>query len=493
MRVVPGCVMAGLLAVLTAGPIRAEADASLFAAIEVALARKSGPDVLAHLAQRLAGELPQDLALAVSARPTVPAPEAAPVARNGDMQAALTQLAILSGTNGHLTLQLAQTGRRDVIDLLSGQARLADLAADPTLLTRAGPDDQGSVWHLNRPLVIWPGATLVIAPGEVLEMDTTQGAFILSFGSVRISGATLRGTLGRNAAVPAFRPFLLVTGQGTLDADDARFHRLGFRGPVAFRGVSVLSGGVMRPETPARIANSRFSDIHSLSLEGTDGAVVANNRFDASLSTALSVSGGAGIVLAGNRIAGTAEGAGVRLSGSLKDISLVANVVANGGRNGIQIDGESHGLTLAGNTVTGNLGAGITVSRGLCLTLRANIIAANGTTGLRLSDSGAATVSANAVFANGSAGIEVLAQSGLPPIELAGNVLHHNREGLRAADLAELQFSANDLARQTPRQFSGDLAPWLGAYLTAGQAGEAFVIPATLGGATRPAAPCEME
>ncbi|WP_309667639.1 right-handed parallel beta-helix repeat-containing protein [Tabrizicola sp.] len=473
--------LAAALLIVPAGA--AKADAARFAAIEVAVAKDAEPEVLAQLALGLGGQLPPAPKPVEGAETFGPA-----VVSKGEIQAALTQLAILSGTNGHLTLQLAQLGREDVIYVQSGQARLSDLTGDPTLISQTG-----NLWRLNRPLVIWPGASLVIAPGEVLEMDTAQGAFILSFGTVEITDANLRSVGADNAGVPTFRPFLLVTGQGRLQAHNAQFESLGFRGPVAFRGVSVLTGGVMKSIAPSLITASRFADTHSLSLEGTDDAVIRDNRFEAALSTAISVTGGTGITLSGNRILDTVDGAGVRLSGVLNGIALSGNLVADGGRNGIQIDGQSRGLTLIGNAIIGNKGAGITISQSLCLTVQGNIIASNATAGLRLSDSGAARINGNAIYSNGSAGIELLSQTGLPPIAVTANALRHNREGLSAAGIAEVQLGGNDLAQQIPRQFAGDFAPWLAAYLSTGSADQAFVIPAAAGVAARPAAPCETE
>jgi mannuronan 5-epimerase len=465
---------------LTSAPLRAEPEADLHAAISVALATGAGTDVLAALADRLAGGVDVPPVPAAIAGPDEP-----PEVRTGEIQAALTQLSILSGGNGHLALQLAQGGRTDVIYLLSGTARLADLATAGDMIRR-----DGAVWRLVRPLVVWPGAALTLAPGEVLEMDTAGGAFLLSFGSVTITGATLRGDGGANAAVPGFRPFLLVTGQGTFRAEDARFAALGFRGPVAFRGVSVMTAGVMKPATPPVVTESRFDGVFSLSFEGADGMTLTANHFAGAGAAAVSVKDGRRLVLAGNRITGTADGAGVRLSGALHDVVIAGNVISGGGRNGVQIDGNTSGLLIGGNVITDNAGAGVTLARATCVTVRGNIIAGNRTTGLKLTESGGAEIAGNAVQDNGSAGIEVQAQTGLAPVLLTDNVLARNREGLRAAGLAEVQLQGNNLAAQTPRQFAGDFAPWLAAYLSADQT---LLIPAAAGTPLPARSPCQTE
>lgn len=468
-----------LLALLAlAGPLRAEPDAILHGAIARVLDAGGDGEVLAVLADRLAGgvELPE-----------VPKPEV-PVAGpmkvlEGDVQAALTQLSILAGGNGHLSLQLAQASTTDVVYLVSGIATLPALEAEGFVMRHA----EG--WRLSRPLVIWPGAALVLSRGEVLELDTAAGAFVLSFGDVRLTGATLRGDAGQNARVPEFRPFVLVTGQGSFHAERATFADLGFDGPVAFRGVSVLTGGLMKPANAPVVTRSRFQNVFSLSFEGADGMVVTHNRFSGAGAAAISVKDGRGVVLAGNRITGTDKGAGVRLSGSLEDVVIAGNVIAGGGRNGLQIDGKTLRLGLRANVILQNAGTGITLGPATCVAVQGNIIAGNGTAGLRLSRTGTARVAENAILDNGSAGLEVEAQAGLGPVLLSDNVLHGNREGLRAAGLGEVRLAGNDLSHQIPRQFAGDFSPWLGAYLTAD---EAFVIPAA---ASSPASPfpCQPE
>lgn len=469
-----------LLTVLAlAGPLWAEPDAILHGAIARVLDAGADGEVLAILADRLAGgaTLPE--------APPAGAVTAGPMkVLEGDVQAALTQLSILAGGNGHLSLQLAQASTTDVIYLLSGKATLGKLEAAGLVQRRANG------WLLSRPLVLWPGAALVLSPGELLELDTEAGAFVLSFGDVRMTGATLRGDAGKNARVPDFRPFLLVTGQGSFRAERSTFADLGFDGPVAFRGVSVLTGGLMKPAVPPVVTRSRFQNVFSLSFEGGDGMVVTRNRFALAGAAAVSVKDGRGVVLAGNRITGTDSGAGIRLSGVLEDVMIASNVIADGGRNGLQIDGRTLRLGLRANVILGNAGTGVSLGPATCVAVQGNIISDNGTAGLRLSHTGAARVADNAVLDNGSAGIEVEAQSGLGPVLLSDNLLRGNREGLRAAGLGEVRLAGNDLARQTPRQFAGDFSPWLGAYLGAD---DAFVIPASVSASHETPVPCQPE
>jgi hypothetical protein len=467
-----------LVCLLVTFPAQAKPNAHLHELIRAELAASADGDALLALADRLAPGMrlpttPQAVPLDRKAKLEV---------RAGEIQVALTQLSILSGGNGHLSLQLAQASGTDVIYLVSGTATLADLG---DLIQR-----HANGWHLARPLVVWPGAALVLGRGEVLELDTASGAFLLGFGEIRMTGATLRGDGGTNPAVPTFRPFLLVTGQGTLRAENSTFADLGSRGPVAFRGVTVLTAGLMKPASPPLVSENRFDHVFSLSFEGADGMIVTNNRFFEAGAAAISIRDGQRILLAENRIFDTAEGAGIRLSGMLKAITLAANLVVNGGRNGVQIDGETQGLVLHGNVLTGNAETGVSVRNATCVAVQGNIIAGNGTAGLRLNRSGAARIADNAILNNGSSGIELSGQSGLGPVLLSDNLLATNREGLRAAGLGEVHLRGNDLADQLPRQFSGDFAPWLADYLTADAE---LKVPAAAGTQPVPLSPCQRE
>ena len=475
MRLLTASFLACLLVV---GPVLAKPDAGLFGQIRAAVAAPSDPEALLALAGRLA---PDSTGAAIHPA-VVPDATSKLEVRAGEIQAALTQLSILSGGNGHLSLQLAQASGTDVIYLVSGSATLADLG---DLIQRR---DTG--WYLSRPLVIWPGASLVLQPGDELELDTASGAFVLSFGSISLTSATLRGNSGENPVVPLFRPFLLVTGQGTFRAEGSTFIDLGFDGPVAFRGVTVLTGGLMKPAVPPVVTGNQFERVFSLSFEGADGMVVADNRFGGAGAAAVSIRDGNGVTLVGNRIIGTAEGAGIRLSGRLQDVALVGNLVTDGGRNGVQIDGTTKGLLLRGNVVTGNDQSGVSIRNATCAAVQGNIVAGNGTTGLRLNRSGAMRVADNAVLNNTGSGIELSGQGGLGPVLLSDNLVAENREGLRAAGLGEVRLAGNDLHDQLPRQFAGDFAPWLGPYLTADAA---LVIPAAAGAQPDPSSSCQKE
>ncbi|NJM82189.1 MAG: right-handed parallel beta-helix repeat-containing protein [Tabrizicola sp.] len=403
------------------------------------------------------------------------------------MQLALTQLTIMSGSNGQLMLLRAQGGREDAVFVLSGNAGLADLEGDQSLVSR-----RGNVWVLHRPVIVWPGASLQIASGEEMEFDATTGAFLLSFGSVTVDGGTIRGAQGKNASVAEFRPFVLTAGQGVFRASGATFEALGFQGPQAFRGVTVLSEGLLKPAAPPVISGSRFRDVAALGLIGAQDAVILDNVFQDAAVNAIAVTDAAGVTIGRNRIAGTKAGAGLRLAGTLNDVEIHGNTIEGGGRNGIQIGGASLGVTLKANVVAANKGAGIAITRARCAMIRGNIILRNGTSGLRLRESGGAEVAQNAIFENGSAGVEVQGQAGLAAITVSDNVLRRNREGFNAAGIGEVRLKANDLAVQLPRQFSGDFAPYLSLYLAAAGNG-AFVIPASAGAAPAPDAPCVME
>ncbi|RYI04545.1 MAG: right-handed parallel beta-helix repeat-containing protein, partial [Acetobacteraceae bacterium] len=244
------------------------------------------------------------------------------------------------------------------------------------------------------------------------------------------------------------------------------------------------------PALPTVVTGNQFEQVFSVSFEGADGLMFTGNRLAGPGAAAISVKGGTGIVLAGNRVVSAASGAGLRLSGVLRQVAILGNLMTKGGRNGMQIDGTTRGLLLRGNVLAGNAEAGVSIRNATCVAVQGNIILGNGSAGLRLDRSGAARIADNAILGNGGAGIEVEAQTGLGTVLVSDNLISRNREGLRAAGLGEVRLEGNDLADQVPRQFAGDFSPWLAPYLTGGAG---LVIPAAAQSGTSPTAPCTSE
>lgn len=458
-----------LLALLAGHPAFAEGQGGILERdAALALREKLGP-----VPSLAAGQAERPLTVAV---PLLPGTARVDLA---DLQAAMTQLTILSGANDHLAVLQAQT--RDAIYVRAGQITLPELAR---ALDAAGQDGlvlRNGTYLLSRPLVVWSDAALRLGQGEALVMDRSSGAFLMSFGDLVIEGASLSST-GDDPLPqsPDFSPFVLVAGQGTFRAEAAEFHDLGMPGTRLFGGVSVMTQGLLAAPVPVQIADNHFDQIGKLALIGADGARVVGNRIAASLL----LDGGQGQLVQDNDIAPGASGVGLRVTGAAKALRLQGNLVQGSASTGILVDRGVTGLTLLGNMVLGNAGDGISLSRVSCVSVQGNLSQGNGGVGLRLKDQNGLVVAGNALLDNGAAGLELSDQSATAgTARLEQNLIAGNREGLRGAGIGAVLLLANQTRDQLPRLFAGEFAAYQAAYLTETQMrdGQTFLISPTDG------------
>lgn len=404
----------------------------------------------------------------------LPSGDAAKVAA-GDTQIALTQLSISEGTNNQLRVQQAQHNSKAGIFISAGVISLQDLASAAQAQGISGIAMADGVVTLSRPLVIWQGATLLIHPGDVLQMQAAEGAFLLNFGKLDLRGATLRSDVAADAPESQYRPFVLTSGSGQVYAEANQFQALGMADLGPFAGFVISTQGLFASTTPSVLRDNRFEDIGGVALIGSKGAQVTQNAFLASRGGALILAQvGNGAVL-GNTIYQTKAGAGLRVTARSKDMLIAGNLVLGGQGNGVQVDGGSFGITLRGNAVLDNAQSGLAAKTASCLAVQDNVIAANGAVGLRLTKTGYVQVTGNALVNNAGSAIAVGAQLTKARMDLNNNLMAQNQIGLTGAALHLVTLRDNDLSQQLPRIFDGEFAQHQAAFLTSGRTDHAAV------------------
>ncbi len=413
-----------------------------------------------------------------------PAPETAgPAAfvELTDLRVALTQLAIQAGTNDHLTLMRAQANATEpkAIFLRAGVADLATLAQ---LVTKEDPKailpvDGG--FRLLRPLVVWTDAALHLKSGEILELDPGTGAFVLSFGRLDVTGATVRTAKGVNASQPAFRPFLLSLGDAVFSASQSRFEGLGFGRGTLFGGVAVTNRGLFRPASAPTIVDSVFVDTQALHLDGTTDALVAENRFSGIATGGLVVAGGSGALVTGNVFSASQSGSALRITRGATDTTIADNILTDSRDTAILIDGQSSRFTVSDNLIDRAAGSGLVLRQATCATISGNLISRGAGTGMRLTDAGPAVIEANVIVLNGAAGAQLEGHVAGAITEMANNVFSANRFGLSGAGLGRIDLRGNAFSGQLPRLFDGEFGTYQAAFLdfqSSGHAAAAFEI-----------------
>ena len=151
---------------------------------------------------------------------------------------------------------------------------------------------------------------MTLSSGENLILSRADGSFLANLGWLNIQGAAVRGSATTNLGAPAFRPFVLTAGQGSLTATDASFAHLGFGDAPRFGGVSVDNSGLRPPQTPPVIARSAFDDVKTIALISTRFATVSANTVT---QGSLVISHSHNAFVAGNFVNG-AETAALRIT-----------------------------------------------------------------------------------------------------------------------------------------------------------------------------------
>ena len=381
-----------------------------------------------------------------------------------DLQLAMTQLSIHIGSNNQIRVLRAQGDRRDALILQSGFTNLRDLAKTAEADGIDGLRLVDNVVHLTRPLVVWLGAGLKLETGDQLVMDSESGAFLLGFGQIEMVGADVR-TSQTGAAPEAYRPFVLITGQGTLFSQNTKFTGLGMVGADPFGGVVVSARGLFPPKFPPVILENTFEDIGVVGMVGVTDGVIQGNLIKAARGSGISLVSVTGVEVIENAVIDTKGGAGVKIANG-EDIKLSGNLVSGGAHNGVSIGGNSTKIEIKANAVFSNAETGIATQRATCVLVTGNSIAQNGASGLRLNESGVSRVQGNALVLNTNSGLHVGAQHKGGRVEVAENLLAGNRVGLTGVAIGEVVLDQNNLSAQMPRLFDGEFSQYLAAYLT---------------------------
>ena len=376
-------------------------------------------------------------------------------AARADMRLALVALSQAYGTEDDGAVLAAQPdGRTDAVWFRGGRVTLADLLRETQRLMPGQNADN----TVTVPVVLWEDTVLTLSPGEVLALSRAEGAFLVSFGRVRISGGTLRGAGEPNARSPDFAPFVAVAGGGALSLSGAHVTDLGFGFSGKFSGVSLSGTMLKRPMAPSRIEGTRFENVRSVTVAGRADVTVRGNAFTNMGHTGLRIEGADRALIEGNLFAGRAATNAVHITQGSPDSVTRGNIILGGDRAGIIADKGSDRPRVEDNIIWHRSGSGIKLAGLSCGTVHGNIVLENGQKGVEIRRSETSLVSGNLIAANRNAGLWVSDQRIGAEIRAESNVLHGNRAGLYMASGGAVILSGNDLSHQMPRVLGGDIA-----------------------------------
>ncbi|CUH80074.1 right-handed parallel beta-helix repeat-containing protein [Tropicibacter naphthalenivorans] len=367
-----------------------------------------------------------------------------------DLRIALVRLARVVGANDQLSVLLAQPQDRvQVLAVRGGRVDLDTLLARAQALGHLGPDG------LGLPVVVEPDAQLVIG-GGTLPLDRAQGAFVVNFGQLEVIGGTIAGQGRAPARVPQFRPFVVTAGTGTMVLRGAKLRALGFGRSPAFAGVSVIEGGLYRPDAPVVIDGALFSDVQSLSLVRAHSPLVADVVFAGAAGNALELVGTTGAHVSGARFL-RIGGDAIRIEKGAQATWLRDIEIYQTGGSGIRLRQASHGTRIEDTLIWQPAKEALAADRSDCLQVSGLRAVGAGQKGVSLRRTRASALRDSAILASGSAGIMVADQPVGTVLALSGNRIAGNKVGLTTAAPAELHLAQNDFSQQFPRFLQGDV------------------------------------
>jgi poly(beta-D-mannuronate) C5 epimerase len=374
-----------------------------------------------------------------------------------DLRLGLVQLALAVGGNDQLSVVRAQSDAvPKVIVVQSGAVDLETLRSWITAQPEADAMMDGNI--LNVPLMVSQAARLDLSRGDVIELSTANGAFIVNLGVMVIDGARISATPQPNLNVPDFAPFLATAGTGQAHLSNSVFEGLGFGDTAVFSGVSVINRGLYAPIGQSFLTDSVLRNIRVTTFEGGVAPIIASNVFVGPNSAGLSMRQTSQADIVSNVFLGGGDGPAIRVMDGSTDSVISNNLAFNTAGTALFVTQGSHNTAIVGNLLWQSAGGGISVGRSDCINLSHNITIDSQRKGIELRTSRNSQIVANQMLGNQSSGLFIGDQPVGTITTVRNNLFVGNRFGLSSASADQLSLYGNDFLNQFPRFLEGDLS-----------------------------------
>ena len=309
------------------------------------------------------------------------------------------------------------------------------------------------------PIVIEPGAKLRLRPGDVLALDRAYGAFVLGFGQFDSTGGAVIGTGAPNINAPAFRPFVLMSGTGTLVAQNSYFGALGFGWRPLFGGLAVVTNSLFGQATSVMLDDVTIRDAGSVTVSGAGSARITNSTFINARRSALILQRSHAARIKNTVFFGGGSGDAIRLLDGATDTIIDAVEIYDARENAIALAPGSHGTTIRDTLIWRPRHNGVRAEASECITLRGLTILGARFNGITLSGARGTEVSAGIVEGARQAGLRIAARPGDSVTTVRDIRFAHNRIGIETAAPGSVALLNNDFRDQFPRFLAGDVQP----------------------------------
>jgi poly(beta-D-mannuronate) C5 epimerase len=404
----------------------------------------------------------------------------------------LAQLRLQTGQQFDSEIEKALANRAAPALFIRGGAMTLNQLVDEATRVHPGALERRAGKILARwPIVIWSDSALVIEPQQALELSTEDGAFLLNSGLLTVDHGELSASEGTNSGLKSFRPFVATAMTGAVQAQGARFSRLGYNGAGSTSGLSILGAALFPSKIASHVTDSTFDNVSGVSLENTHRLVISGNRFSGGAGPAIALKGVTGAEIRDNVITGLTEAQAIDVQNTSSSIAVTGNILLGNRGSGIFVANDTRDVTIAGNLLSDNRRGGVSVVRSACVTIADNVVLSNSQVGIKLRASNEVSLSHNDLIANAGAGISIIDQEANARVVVERNSFSANKSGIHGGSASEVALKANDFAGQSPILLDGEFAPYVPALLQTAASSDTAENALTIHANTSSAAPVD--
>lgn len=376
------------------------------------------------------------------------------------------------------------------------QNGVTDIAAIYDSLNQQGIEGvltkNNGVYHLNKPLIISNGATLVITGDDVkeLRLSTQNGAYLINVGDLHISDTKITAWDDDNDKPMwavykdkrKFRPFFTAWSRSNSFIGNSELTALGYANGKSY-GISFSAG----PNEWLKMGNNKYdfrptgiitdnsfnNALYGFYSYEADDVVLNGNEYIDNIVYGIDPHDRSRrLVIAYNTAYNTFEKHGIIISREVNDSLILGNLSFANKGTGIMIDRDSNGTLIYANTAFNNTQEGMTLFESDCAIIAANNLFDNKGAGVRIRNSYNVGLFYNNISGNNAGIIAYTAKLTNDPVHshrdfeldpydvfttftAVGNVIQSNYIGIVANNMDALFLKDTKFIDQSPKLLGG--------------------------------------
>lgn len=383
-----------------------------------------------------------------------------------------------------------------VPDTITIESGVVDLSALHDYLQELGygeylSRESGRTYLLRRPLVIGPGASLVISAADTdeLRMSVESGGYIVNSGDFYAVDVKLTGWSEQKQA-PAlvdkepheFRPFYATWSRSRTFMANTEQTALGYTNSKSY-GMTISSGPRQFEKVQSRdyhrptgilVDNSFRNFLYGFYSYEADNVVLVGNEYVDNMVYAIDPHDRSRwLTIAYNTTYDTHKKHGIIISREVNFSTILGNVTFANDGSGLMVDRFSTGSLIYANSSFDNGGDGLTVFESSCKLIASNRLFENKRAGIRVRNSLDVGIFFNEIRENRQAAVhgyvlnlknepahrnrdfELDPYTDVTALSMVGNWIERNGVGIMGTDLAALYLRSNRFQSQSPKLMRG--------------------------------------